>query len=138
MSQPSDSHSAFSRAWSELHAGLFFEAHETWEHLWKGLAEPDRSYVKACIQLAGLLHLVRKGRLAPAERLARRAMELLAGSEAHAKLLGVELTWEAEGAEAILLQLVARLRIGAMPEDLLAFWESQKPSLRLKNAPWPT
>jgi hypothetical protein len=65
------------RAWKEgveeFNQGRFWHAHECWERGWKGLPEPERTWVQACIQVAGVLHLLEKGRIEPALSLAASA-----------------------------------------------------------------
>jgi len=59
----------FERGLEQFRAGLFFEAHEEWEHLWNDSLGDDRLFVQALIQLAaGCVHLTR-GNRAPARRL---------------------------------------------------------------------
>jgi predicted metal-dependent hydrolase len=64
-------------AWAEgvdhYNAGRFWEAHESWERGWKDLPDPEREWVQAWIQVAGLHHLRLEGRLRPARALLARA-----------------------------------------------------------------
>jgi len=48
----------FRRGVDEFNAGRFFEAHEVWEELWRGMRGPERLFVQGLIQTAaGLYHL---------------------------------------------------------------------------------
>ncbi len=72
--------------WSrgELRAGLecyrggqFFEAHEHWELVWLRLAEPEKSFLQALIQVSAAFHHRRRGNDAGALSLMRRALRRL-------------------------------------------------------------
>jgi len=61
----------------------FFDAHEHWEDVWRGLQEPEKSFVQALIQIAVALHHLQAGNSAGAVSLLQRALrriEILSAS----------------------------------------------------------
>ena len=57
--------------------GLFWEAHESWEYLWRSAAEPDKTFLQGLIQVtAACHHLSRNNRLG-ASRLFTHALRRL-------------------------------------------------------------
>jgi predicted metal-dependent hydrolase len=68
----------------------FFEAHEAWEQSWKELPIVWRTEIQAWIMDCGVrIHLAHQ-KIEPAQRLAKRALELLAEAAAHRALQNVE------------------------------------------------
>lgn len=59
-------------------AERYYEAHESWEDLWRTLEGQDRLFVQALIQAAVALHHLRRGNLAGARQLARATFSKLA------------------------------------------------------------
>lgn len=92
--------------------GRFFEAHEDWEIRWRHLPAPDRAQVQAGILVCGVFVLLRKGRIAPAERLAKRAIERFADAETAARIHRHRLALSLPRAEDRLLRVLARIRLG--------------------------
>src|SRR4051812_41035408 len=72
---------ALLKAWEdgvhEFNSGRYWDAHEKWEQGWKRLPEPERTWVQAWIQLAGVIHLLAKGRIAAARALCQSAVPSL-------------------------------------------------------------
>ncbi len=97
----------------EFNRGFYWEAHESWEQGWVKLPEPDRSWMKAMIQVCGVFVHIQKRRPDPALRLSLRALELMAEAIAHRKLLETESSWliEIPGVDETLLKIIARLRV---------------------------
>jgi predicted metal-dependent hydrolase len=62
--------------------GEFFEAHELWEDVWRGLAGGERLLVQGLIQIAAGLHHLQRGRTRPAARLLARGARKLASAPA--------------------------------------------------------
>lgn len=68
---------SYFQAWQLFLEGKFWEAHEIWEDLWRAGDPESRPALQALIQICALgIKLERDERLA-AERLRRRALELL-------------------------------------------------------------
>jgi uncharacterized protein len=59
-------------------AGRYYEAHESWEDLWRTLQGQDRLFVQALIQASVALHHLERGNLAGARQLARATFSKLA------------------------------------------------------------
>jgi hypothetical protein len=97
----------------DFNRALYWEAHESWEQGWVKLLEPDKSWIKAMIQVCGVMVHIQKKRRDPALRLALRAIELMAEAKAHRELLGSRAPWPIEipGADETLLQIAARLKV---------------------------
>ena len=51
-----DDNGKFKRGVADFNAGRFFEAHEVWEELWLGAAEPEKTFLQGLIQVAAALH----------------------------------------------------------------------------------
>ncbi len=84
----------------EFNSGRYYEAHEKWEFGWKNLPEPERSWVQAWIQLAGVLCLKQKqGREEAARALCASALEKL---ERARSVSSVSPRIEVEGGEEFL------------------------------------
>lgn len=83
----------------EFNSGRYYEAHEKWEYGWKHLAEPERTWVQAWIQLAGVLCLKQKGRVEAARSLCVSAVSKLERSRA---MRAVSPRIEVEGGEDFL------------------------------------
>ena len=64
-----------------LRRGEFFLAHEHWESVWLTLAEPEKSFLQALIDLAAFHHF-EAGNFAGAASLLRRALRRLSLSPA--------------------------------------------------------
>ena len=75
--------------------GAFFEAHELWEGVWRGLGGDQRNLVQGLIQIAAGLHHLQRGRQRPAARLLARGVQNisrpgLAPASEHPPLAGVD------------------------------------------------
>ena len=46
----------FARGLAHFNAGEFFEAHEAWEQIWLGAADPEKSFLQGMIQIAAAFH----------------------------------------------------------------------------------
>ena len=55
--------------------GAFFEAHELWESVWRGLGGAERIAVQGLIQIAAALHHHQRGRPRPAASLLAKGLE---------------------------------------------------------------
>lgn len=58
-------------------AGEFFEAHEHWEAVWLGSAEPDKTFLQALIQVTAAFHHLQKGNAIGAASLMSAALRRL-------------------------------------------------------------
>lgn len=58
-------------------AGEFFEAHEHWEVVWLELAEPEKSFLQALIQVSAAFHHYRRGNVVGMVSLLTRALRRL-------------------------------------------------------------
>ncbi|MFP4315090.1 MAG: DUF309 domain-containing protein [Desulfovibrionales bacterium] len=67
----------FKAGLEEFNRGAFFQAHETWEAVWHGAAEPDRDFYKGLIQVDVALYHHRHGNRKGAIRLMDSGMALL-------------------------------------------------------------
>lgn len=57
----------------------FFEAHEHWEAVWLGCAEPDKTFLQSLIQVSAAFHHLRRGNAIGAASLLTRALRRLEG-----------------------------------------------------------
>lgn len=57
----------------------FFEAHETWEDIWRAAAGPEKRYLQGLIQIAVALHHHSTGNVAGARSLLKRGCKNLDG-----------------------------------------------------------
>jgi predicted metal-dependent hydrolase len=57
----------------------FFEAHETWEDVWRAAVPPEKLFLQGLIQVAVAFHHHSKGNLAGARSLLERAHRNLSG-----------------------------------------------------------
>jgi hypothetical protein len=55
----------------------FFEAHEHWESVWLQLAEPEKSFLQALIQVTAAFHHLQTGNLVGTVTLLQRALQRL-------------------------------------------------------------
>lgn len=98
----------------EFNRGQYWEAHEKWERGWKGLPEPERTWVQAWIQLAGVLCLRQKNRETAARAL---SVSALAKLEQASQMRMVLPRIDVEGGEVFLKQNLdkkSRVRLKAM------------------------
>ncbi len=91
--------------------GEYFEAHEHWEIDWRRLSSPDRPLIQAAILVCGVFVLLRKGRRAPAIRLAEKALERFAEAATQAKLRGITPCLDLPETEERMLRFLARARV---------------------------
>ena len=54
-----------------FNVGLYWEAHEEWEHAWRKLQGTEKAWLQSYILAAGAFFLLQKGRFSPAQRLAQ-------------------------------------------------------------------
>ncbi len=57
----------------------FFEAHETWEDVWRAAGPPEKQFLQGLIQVAVAFHHYSKGNLAGARSLLARGHKNLSG-----------------------------------------------------------
>jgi hypothetical protein len=107
------------RGADHFNQGRFFEAHEDWEVRWRKLPLPDRPQVQAAILVCGVFVLLRKGRVAPAVRLARLAIERFAEAQTAAQIHELPLALSLPESENRLLHLLARMTLGETDAVLL-------------------
>jgi uncharacterized protein len=62
---------------SAFNRGQFFEAHELWEEVWRGLEGDPRTQLQGLIQVAAGLHHLGRQRPRPAARLLKKGLEKL-------------------------------------------------------------
>ena len=55
----------------------FFEAHEHWEGVWLGCAEPEKTFLQALIQIAAALHHLQRENRTGTASLLRRSLRKL-------------------------------------------------------------
>lgn len=55
----------------------FFEAHEHWESVWLTLAEPEKSFLQALVQISAAFHHLRRGNRIGAISLLTRSLRRL-------------------------------------------------------------
>jgi uncharacterized protein len=112
---PFDPH--YTAFFEKFNCGLFFEAHEVLEDLWRPTQSDRCDFYKGLIQTAAVFLKLKQGQLAPAARLARRSLSHLERHEPRCEGLDVRKATE-------LLREVLRGR------NLLA--EGTPPHLELK------
>lgn len=86
--------------------GAYFEAHELWEEVWRGLAGTERTFVQGLIQIAGGLHHLGEGRPGPAAGLLRKGLEKISGG-LPASLASLRVEPLSRAAGRLLAELVA-------------------------------
>ena len=94
------SRSLFQDGIGHFNAERYYEAHESWEDLWRTLGGTDRLFVQALIQASVALHHLKRGNLAGARQLARATFAKL--SLLPARMWGLD-------CEALAQDLAARL-----------------------------
>lgn len=97
----------------------YFEAHEDWEIRWRRLPLPDRPQVQAAILVCGVFVLLEKGRLEPAGRLARLAVERFAEAATAARIHTVPPALSLPESEDRMLRILARISLGESNPSLL-------------------
>ncbi|HEY2858506.1 MAG TPA: DUF309 domain-containing protein [Terracidiphilus sp.] len=55
-------------------SGQFFEAHEHWEGVWLGCAEPEKTFLQSLIQVSAAFHHLQRGNGRGAASLLTRAL----------------------------------------------------------------
>jgi predicted metal-dependent hydrolase len=78
MSDGGATHPSFAEGAGHFNAGRYYEAHESWEDLWRTLSGRDRLFLQALIQASVALHHLERGNLAGARQLARSTFSKLA------------------------------------------------------------
>ena len=117
--------SAFEGGAAYFNRGEYFEAHEFWEKGWHRLSPSHRPQVQAAILTCGFFVLIRKGRLDPAVRLAKLAIERFAEAATVSKLYGKEKILDLPGAENRILRIMAAIRLGEKDSAVLLSEVSQ-------------
>ena len=67
----------FDRAVALFNRGSFFDAHETWEDVWRESSPPNKKFLQGLIQVAVAFHHHSKGNIAGARSLLARACKNL-------------------------------------------------------------
>jgi predicted metal-dependent hydrolase len=75
-------HGALAEGLACYYKAEFFLAHEHWECVWLKLAEPEKSFLQALIQMTAAFHHLQDGNRAGATSLLRRALRRLELSSA--------------------------------------------------------
>lgn len=101
-----------SRGAKIFNKGQFFKAHEEWETGWRVLPVPERFQVQGAILVCGVFVLLEKGRVNPAERLARLAVERFAEAATASQIHKIQCVLVLPEVENRLLKLIARIRLG--------------------------
>ncbi len=70
----------FNKGWSLFETGDYYQAHVTWEHIWKTGGEDVRKNIKGFIQLSGGVIKSSHGHIQAAEYLFSRAQDNLKNS----------------------------------------------------------
>ena len=96
----------------KFNARAYQTAHEDWEIVWRSAVDPEKTHLKAMIQVCGMFHLIGVGRFDPALRLAERAIELFAEAEAHFQLHARQPRLVIPGVEDVVLRIAASLKCG--------------------------
>ena len=86
MSDPHTPPPRLAEGLAEYRAGRYWNAHESWERVWRGLDGDDRLCVQALIMLAAAAWHAERQRWRPARRLLLRASQLLEGQDVAARL----------------------------------------------------
>ena len=60
---PANIRSKFRRGVEQFNARQFFEAHETWEEIWLGSPEPEKTFLQGIIQIAAAFHHYTRGNM---------------------------------------------------------------------------
>ncbi len=68
---------AFARGVAEFNRGEFFASHESWEAIWLGAPEPEKTFLQGITQVAAAFHHHTRGNLDGAASLLRRGLEKL-------------------------------------------------------------
>ncbi len=68
---------AFSCGLEEFNGHRFFEAHESWETVWLGAPEPEKTFLQGLIQVAAAFHHFRRANAAGAKSLLSAGLEKL-------------------------------------------------------------
>jgi hypothetical protein len=92
-------------------------AHESWERVWRESNDPDKTHLKALIQVCGIFHLIQERRFDPALRLCQRSLELFAESEAHFQLHARQPLLQIPGVEDVVIRIAASLKCGMKDAD---------------------
>lgn len=69
----------YQRAVDYFNRADFFEAHETWEDIWRAAAGPEKKFLQGLIQIAVALHHHSTGNLRGAQSLLKRGCRNLDG-----------------------------------------------------------
>lgn len=109
----------------DFNAQRYWYAHEGWEQEWKALPTKQRNWVQGCIQAAAVFVLLEQGRFDPAQRLARRAFELLReGERSQIDIPGV----------SILMRAISDVPADNVSKAQVSDWLSQ--AKKLKASLW--
>ena len=60
-----------------FNAGRYYEAHESWEDLWRATSGADRSFIQGLVQAAVALHHIKRGNRRGGSRVLERGIHKL-------------------------------------------------------------
>jgi predicted metal-dependent hydrolase len=67
----------FRRGVEQFNSRQFFEAHETWEEIWLGSPEPEKTFLQGIIQIAAAFHHYTRGNMQGARTLLEAGLRRL-------------------------------------------------------------
>lgn len=97
----------------------YFEAHESWEKIWRMAEEPEKTYLKALILTCGVFIHLKNEKYNPALRLALRALDCFRSSEAHFQLQERTHPLKLDGVEEVLIRAASFLKVGLTEKEWL-------------------
>lgn len=101
---------AFARGVEQFNRREFFESHESWETIWLGAVEPEKTFLQGITQVAAAFHHLSRENRDGAESLLRRGLEKL--ERFPAQFRGIELG----ELRATAKRWLSALQAGASPE----------------------
>lgn len=78
MSETERERRTFQRGMDQFNREEFFESHESWEEIWLGAPEPDKTFLHGVIQIAAAFHHYNRGNRAGATSLLGKGLRKLA------------------------------------------------------------
>jgi predicted metal-dependent hydrolase len=78
LKAPDEYRSKFRRGCEQFNARQFFDAHESWEEIWLGSPEPDKSFLQGIIQIAAAFHHYTYGNMRGARSLLEAGLRRVA------------------------------------------------------------
>lgn len=67
----------FQRGMDQFNSRRFFEAHESWEEIWLGAPEPDKTFLQGIIQVSAAFHHYSRGNLSGTKSLLKAGLRKL-------------------------------------------------------------